>query len=220
MFRNDFDTFLAPDPLVRGNLLRLVCLYRQTDRYFAQMELTRTIRPVGQLYKQAPITRREAPAMPTSSPKDKDWRKRPRKPRTMLLADLIREHRERRGWTQSELGRAIGVESGAISKIERGLTLQPNFRYLWRLGDTLNIPYNQLFWASVGENLPEQYLGPAEVQAAAVRLAEKLARKSAENRDRLVTFIDSLLDLAEDDPEQIKALEEEKAAIEMKKLEM
>lgn len=56
------------------------------------------------------------------------------------LADRVRAERERRGWSQGELGRRCGVTQQAIRTVESGKTRQPGF--LLELADAFGLsPY-------------------------------------------------------------------------------
>jgi transcriptional regulator with XRE-family HTH domain len=41
-------------------------------------------------------------------------------PKIASFGEFIKEERERQGWTQTDLGAKIGINSGAVSKIEHG----------------------------------------------------------------------------------------------------
>lgn len=57
------------------------------------------------------------------------------------LGSLIREERIKRGWTQAELGKHIGLKSARVSKIERGAPITPEVAsfILGKMGSALQI---------------------------------------------------------------------------------
>ena len=64
----------------------------------------------------------------------------------MSLAERIREERERRGWSQADLGRRVGVSQVTINKIETGQTIKS--KWLPDIMVLLSIP--------IAGNLPEE----------------------------------------------------------------
>lgn len=56
----------------------------------------------------------------------------------MSLGDRIRAERERRGWSQADLGRRIGVSQVTVAKIETGVTVKS--KWLPELMNALSIP--------------------------------------------------------------------------------
>lgn len=69
-----------------------------------------------------------------------------------LLPDLMRAGREARGMSQWDLANAIGKDQTYISKIERGVTLQPDYAVLRDIGDALEIPFEDLVLAIAGQS--------------------------------------------------------------------
>lgn len=67
----------------------------------------------------------------------------------MTLGERIREERERRGWSQADLGRRVRVSQVTIAKIETGATVKS--KWLPEIMAALNIP----FTGSLPEQPPE-----------------------------------------------------------------
>lgn len=57
---------------------------------------------------------------------------------------MIKELREKRGWSQNELSRRSGVKQGVISYIESGRTKHPRIDTLAALAKTLRVPIDKL----------------------------------------------------------------------------
>jgi transcriptional regulator with XRE-family HTH domain len=54
------------------------------------------------------------------------------------IGDRVRQHRERRGWSQDRLGGLCGLTQGAVSMLERGRRA-PALELLWRVAGALSI---------------------------------------------------------------------------------
>lgn len=57
---------------------------------------------------------------------------------------MIRELREKRGWTQTELARRAGVKQGVLSDIETGTTRDPRVGTLSAIANALEVPIEEL----------------------------------------------------------------------------
>ena len=57
---------------------------------------------------------------------------------------MIRELRQKRGWTQTELSRRSGVKQGVLSYIERGKTKHPRIDTLAAIASALGVPVERL----------------------------------------------------------------------------
>lgn len=57
---------------------------------------------------------------------------------------MIRELREKLGWSQSELARRSGVKQGVLSYIESGKTKHPRCDTLSMIAKALNVPVDKL----------------------------------------------------------------------------
>jgi transcriptional regulator with XRE-family HTH domain len=68
----------------------------------------------------------------------------------MPLLLRIREIRESRQLTQTELARRLGVDRSYLSKIEDGARLQPALRILAHLADHLDCSIADLFAPAAG----------------------------------------------------------------------
>ena len=60
------------------------------------------------------------------------------------MKNRIRDFREQRGWTQTELGGRVGVTRQAIHAVERGKH-DPSIRLAARIAQALETPIDQLF---------------------------------------------------------------------------
>ena len=72
----------------------------------------------------------------------------------LTLGQQLRIHRERHGWSQSELSRRSGVPQPSISRIEGGARLQPRVHLVARLARTLGIPVEGLLVAWLYDDAP------------------------------------------------------------------
>ncbi|MBO5968276.1 MAG: helix-turn-helix transcriptional regulator [Clostridia bacterium] len=57
---------------------------------------------------------------------------------------MIRELREKKGWTQTELARRAGVKQGVLSYIESGKTKHPRSDTLGAIAFALGVPVEKL----------------------------------------------------------------------------
>lgn len=57
---------------------------------------------------------------------------------------MIRELRQKRGWTQTELSRRSGVKQGVLSYIESGKTKHPRIDTLAAIASALGVPVERL----------------------------------------------------------------------------
>lgn len=57
---------------------------------------------------------------------------------------MIRELREKRGWTQTELARRAGIKQGVLSDIETGTTKDPRVGTLSAIANALEVPIEEL----------------------------------------------------------------------------
>ena len=57
---------------------------------------------------------------------------------------MIRELREKKGWTQTELARRSGVKQGVLSYIESGRTKHPRSDTLAAIAAALGVPVGRL----------------------------------------------------------------------------
>jgi transcriptional regulator with XRE-family HTH domain len=80
--------------------------------------------------------------------------------RRLSLGRLIRSRRKERGWNQTQLGRAVGIDQSTVSTWELGQST-PSGDALIRLAEVLDIPVGQL---------ADQYFGfLTDVERATVR---------------------------------------------------
>lgn len=57
---------------------------------------------------------------------------------------MIRELREKLGWTQTELAKRSGVKQGVLSDIESGVTKNPRIDTMAALAAAMNVPIEAL----------------------------------------------------------------------------
>ncbi len=57
---------------------------------------------------------------------------------------MIRELRQKKGWTQTELARRSGVKQGVLSDIENGKTKHPRIDTLAMIAKALGVPVEML----------------------------------------------------------------------------
>lgn len=68
------------------------------------------------------------------------------KPDPTNLGARLRAARNERKWSQETLARAAGITKKAVSKIERGQTLEPKARNIHRLAQALHVSVNWLLY--------------------------------------------------------------------------
>ncbi|WP_251861078.1 helix-turn-helix domain-containing protein [Clostridium sp. Marseille-Q2269] len=61
-----------------------------------------------------------------------------------LLADMLISAREDKGYSQRHLAHITGVSNSEISKLEKAQRLNPNLKILKKLGDALDIKYEEI----------------------------------------------------------------------------
>lgn len=93
------------------------------------------------------------------------------------LPEKIKDARDARGMSQTELGLAIGQDKTAVSKFENG-TRMPNLYTLGAISDALDVPLAAWFSdesldARVGALPPEKRAAVAAIVENALTLAEK-----------------------------------------------
>ena len=57
---------------------------------------------------------------------------------------MIRELRQKKGWTQTELARRSGIKQGVLSYIENGRTKHPRSDTLAAIASALGVPVERL----------------------------------------------------------------------------
>ena len=57
---------------------------------------------------------------------------------------MVREIREKLGWTQTELAKRSGVRQGVLSDIENGVTKDPRIGTMAALASAMNVPIEAL----------------------------------------------------------------------------
>ena len=85
----------------------------------------------------------------------------------MEPADLIKQAREKKGWTQKELADAIGVTSGFITKVETDQAL-PSYERCMAIASVLEVPLDTL-WVEVERARVESFQQRIRTRGAAVR---------------------------------------------------
>ena len=61
-----------------------------------------------------------------------------------MLGNVIRTRRKKMNLTLEELSKQVGITSGGLSQIERGL-VDPSLSVLRRISRALNLPMNVMF---------------------------------------------------------------------------
>lgn len=61
---------------------------------------------------------------------------------------MIRELRQEKGWSQSELARRAGIKQGVLSYIESGRTPHPRIDTLMAIAKALEVPIDELLEVS------------------------------------------------------------------------
>jgi transcriptional regulator with XRE-family HTH domain len=62
-----------------------------------------------------------------------------------MLSKRIKELREKKGWSQRQLGRAAGLSTNHISKIESDVTQNPRIDTLLKISIALECPKAEFF---------------------------------------------------------------------------
>ena len=65
--------------------------------------------------------------------------------RRINLGDFIRDAREAKGWTQRQLGEAIGLSPASVTALERGHNKFPKIPILQAIADALGIDGQAIF---------------------------------------------------------------------------
>src|SRR5262245_62466416 len=103
------------------------------------------------------------------------------------MADIFPERlkavRERRGYSQAELGKKAGLQATAISHFETG-SRAPSFDNLRRLSDALSVSTDYL----MGRSDTEQMVGPS-----ADNLFRDVEKLSAEDQEMLRVMKETML---------------------------
>lgn len=92
---------------------------------------------------------------------------------TDRLGSYIRDERERRGWTQTELAEKAGVPKQTVNRLETGTTKLPGALIRRQLADALGVQHLDLLIAA-GEITVEEANPPADTRSAAVRRLQPL----------------------------------------------
>lgn len=98
----------------------------------------------------------------------------------MNFADLIREARIKKGWTQDQLAEAMDVSRGYIGQVETGLVRHPREKYLRLFEKHLNLTREQLLRAGGLLGAESKYDVMAEVRRIAA--IDNLDQQEAELR--------------------------------------
>jgi transcriptional regulator with XRE-family HTH domain len=105
------------------------------------------------------------------------------------LADLLREARAKKGWSQRELARRLGVSNNAVAVWETGAT-KPTLRYRAELSKALDIPFATL--------LPEGGVEPDVTDPDIRRLVELVERLPSDRRRALLLVVDTMVSALRD----------------------
>lgn len=66
----------------------------------------------------------------------------------LSIGERVRAARERKGWSQAELARRIGVTRSAIAQLESGLTTNPRPQHLFSLAKALDVDARELTYGT------------------------------------------------------------------------
>ena len=99
----------------------------------------------------------------------------------------IQTYRESAGLTRKELGKRVGISSGSISRIERGITF-PSLENLIRILNVLDVPADDIFY----DVIQSSYLVKASL------LEQKLNDLAKEERDQILLVLETLINHALD----------------------
>lgn len=98
------------------------------------------------------------------------------------LGDRIRSAREAKGWTQPELGKAVGVSKSAVSQWEKGAVLNLKLGNLFAVAEVLGKSVQDLVFGNSGatsqisERQRAGYSEPPAQQLALMRAYDSLPR--------------------------------------------
>ncbi|WPS85393.1 helix-turn-helix domain-containing protein (plasmid) [Brevibacillus halotolerans] len=118
----------------------------------------------------------------------------------VTIGELIKQKREEKGLSLSEVSRITGISKGVISKIESGETKRPELRTLKPMADVLNIPYEQIIELYIEVEhrfgiLHEFLMEVAEISKP--DLMEKVSIKFLENAKKdSVELLEDLFEIA------------------------
>jgi len=104
----------------------------------------------------------------------------------MPVGERIRELRKERGWSQADLGEAVGSDSQRISRYENG-RLTPSIAALIRIAETLDVSIDYL----VIEGAPRRALTTTDA-AVATRIAQ-LDQLDPDDRNAILHILDGLI---------------------------
>lgn len=107
----------------------------------------------------------------------------------MDFKDRLKELRQQRGLSQSELAKSIGVSKSTISMLEVGSRL-PSYELLEALGDYFNVTLDYLNGKEMGSMY---YLDPAAAELA----------KEVFDREELKVLFDAVRDVPKEDLELV-----------------
>lgn len=119
------------------------------------------------------------------------------------LGDRIRSAREARGWTQPDLGKAVGVSKSAVSQWEKGAVQNLKLGNLFAVADVLGKDVTELVFGDtpttlkVTEQRLANYSDPPAQQIALLRAYDSLPKKV---RQQLRSLIMTLAANSQDKP--------------------
>ena len=112
------------------------------------------------------------------------------------FAHALRELRRRKGVTQKELARAIGVSPAYLSALEHGKKGKPSFDLLQRIAGYFNIIWDEadeLFFTAASSH-PRVTLDTSGLPAAYTAFANRLAREIRTLPPDMIEAMEKLLD--------------------------
>ncbi|HEX5935218.1 MAG TPA: helix-turn-helix domain-containing protein [Pseudorhizobium sp.] len=112
------------------------------------------------------------------------------------FAHALRELRRRKGVTQKDLARAIGVSPAYLSALEHGKKGKPSFDLLQRIAGYFNIIWDEadeLFFTAASSH-PRVTLDTSGLPAAYTAFANRLAREIRTLPPDMIEAMEKLLD--------------------------
>lgn len=108
-----------------------------------------------------------------------------------VFAQTVRGALEKKGWSQAELGRRIGVAQQSVNKWMAGET-RPSPRRLGQIEEALDLDPGSLI-VMVGYAAPNQTITRYTPAAKSADLPDKISRLAPEDRQMIERLVDRVL---------------------------
>lgn len=114
------------------------------------------------------------------------------------FGEAMRELRRKKGVTQKEMARALGVSQAYLSALEHGNRSAPSFDFIQRVAGYFNIIWDDLedLMRIAGLSHPRVVIDTAGLDAAYTALANRLAREIRNLDPETLAAIDAVLNEA------------------------